>query len=137
MTKPRWSLALLLAVPLLLTGCVGAVDNFSGIPEHVSGEPGGSQDDGLQAFWVKEGAQLAITVFGSSSCPQIVSGITVTETATEGNSIRADFAPIPADKPCTRDFVPHTTVFSTPGTITTTEDLTIESSAGTIVLPVK
>ena len=137
MTKPRWSLALLLAVPLLLTGCVGAVDNFSGVPDHVSGEPGGSEDAGLQAFWLKEGAQIAITVFGSSSCPQIVSDITVLEPKGEGNTIRANFVPIPADKPCTRDFVPHTTVFSTPGNITTTEKLTIESSAGKIALPIK
>ncbi|MDH6182134.1 hypothetical protein M2152_002316 [Microbacteriaceae bacterium SG_E_30_P1] len=136
--KTRWFAAAALALPLLLAGCVGgAVTNYQGEPEQFAGEPGGDADSGLQAFWLQEGAQLAITLSGSSGCPYIVTSITVLEKAGEGNRISAEVPPIPEDKACTMDFVPHTTVFSTPGEVTTTEPLTIEVMDSEIVLPIK
>ena len=134
--RARWLLGVVLVAPLLLTGCVGSVENFSGVPEDFAGEAGGEPDSGLQAFWLHEGAQLAITIYGSSTCPYVVSGITVVEKAGEGNRISADVPALP-DRPCTMDYVPHTTVFSTPGTVTTTEPLTIEVQDNEVVLPVK
>ena len=135
--KSRWMFgASLIAVPLLLAGCVASVENFSGEPEHFAGEPGGDAEAGIQAFWIHEGAQLAITISGSSTCPYIVSNITVLEKADEGNRISAE-VPALSGEPCTMDFVPHTTVFSTPGDITTTKPLTIEVKDTEIVLPIK
>ena len=134
--KSRWALALVIAAPLLLAGCSGAVTNYSGAPEEFAGEPGGDPDSGLQAFWLHEGTQIAITISGSSTCPYIVKGIDVLEPAGEGNRIAADVPPL-GNEPCTMDYVPHTTVFSTPGRITTTEPLTIEVGEQTVVLPVK
>ena len=136
--KSRWMLgAALVALPLLLAGCVGSVENFSGEPEEFAGEAGGDADSGVQAFWLHEGAQLAITVSGSSGCPYVVSGISVLETSDDGNRIAATVPALPADKVCTMDFVPHTTVFSTPGNVTTTKPLTIEVMDTEIVLPIK
>ena len=137
MKKSRWMFgAALIAVPLLLAGCVASVENFRGEPEEFAGEAGGDAESGVQAFWLHEGAQLAITISGSSTCPYIASGITVLETADEGNRISVDVPPM-TDEPCTMDFVPHTTVFSTPGTITTTKPLTIEVMDTEIELPIK
>jgi len=136
--KSRWMLgAALVALPLMLAGCVASVENFRGEPEEFSGEAGGDPDSGIQAFWLHEGAELAITISGSSGCPYIVSSITVVEKADEGNRISADVPALPEDRACTMDFVPHTTVFNTPGTVTTTQPLTIEVMDTEIVLPIK
>ncbi len=63
-----------LAASLLLAGCTvtGPTENFSGLPdeEHITQEAG-SEDDGLQAFWIEEGDQLAISISGSSTCPVV------------------------------------------------------------------
>ena len=134
--KSRWLLGVVVAAPLLLSGCVASVENFSGAPEDFAGEPGGESDSGLQAFWLHDGAQLAITIYGSSTCPYVVSSISVVDKAGEGNRISADVPALP-DRPCTMDYVPHTTVFSTPGAVTTTEPLTIQVQDKKIVLPVK
>lgn len=101
-----------------------------------AGTPGGSADSGLQAFWLANGAQIAITISGSSSCPYVATGIHVIKTRSEGNAISVDVPALP-NRPCSKDSVPHTTVFITPGTITTTVPLTIEVMSTTISLPVK
>jgi len=125
----------LLAATLLLAGCATAT-NFSGTPEEWAGEPGGDPDSGVQAFWLNEGGQIAITISGSSTCPYIVSGLRVLDDAQSGNRIAADVPPLP-DRPCTMDYVPHTTVFNTPEPVTTTQPLTIEVMDQVIVLPTK
>lgn len=134
--KIRWPLALVVLLPLALSGCASVVTNYSGAPADHAGTPGGSADSGLQAFWLSDGAQIAITISGSSSCPYIATGIHVIKTRSEGNAISVD-VPALSNRPCTLDYVQHTTVFITPGTISTTEPLTIEVMSTTIVLPVK
>jgi uncharacterized protein YceK len=134
--KIRWLLALVVILPLALSGCASVVTNYSGAPGNHAGAPGGNADSGLQAFWLADGTQIAITISGSSSCPYIATGIHVIKTSSEGNAISVDVPALP-NGPCTQDYVPHTTVFITPGTITTTVPLAIEVMGTSIVLPVK
>lgn len=129
-------IALLIAVPLLLAGC-STGSNFSGAPGEWAGEIGGDEDGSVQAYWLHEGTELAITISGSSGCPSIVSGLRVLDNAQNGNRIAADVPlPDPA-RACTADYVPHTTVFYTPGQVTTTQPLIIEVLDQKIVLPIK
>lgn len=128
-----------LAVSLLLAGCTvtGPTENFSGLPdeEHITQE-GGSEEDGLQAFWIEEGDQLAITISGSSTCPVVGSRISVVEPKGEGNTVAISTRPLP-DQPCTMDFVPHTSMFWTPSKVTPAEPLVIQVDGREITLPVK
>jgi hypothetical protein len=129
-----------LAASLLLAGCTvtGPTENFSGLPdeEHVS-QQAGSEEDGLQAFWIGEGDQIAVAISGSSTCPVVGSHISVVDEKSEGNTVAITTVPIPGDKICTMDFVPHTSVFWTPSRVTPAEPLTIQIDGKEIVLPVK
>jgi hypothetical protein len=128
-----------LAASLLLAGCTvtGPTESFSGLPdeEHVT-QQAGSEEDGLQAFWIEEGDSIAIAISGSSTCPVIGGHISVIEPAGQGNTIAISTMPLP-DRPCTMDFVPHTSVFWTPSKVTPAEPLTIQVDGREIVLPVK
>lgn len=133
----RFVLATVVAASaLLLTGCAAIgntpTGNFAGAPEnaelHEEGTP--------VASWQQFGQKIAITTFGSSTCPLIGSTINVVKKAEDGNEVRVDFAPLP-DRPCTMDLVPHTTEFWTPENITTTQPLTIQLLDQTIELDIK
>jgi hypothetical protein len=130
-----------LAAAFALAGCTvtGPTENFPGLPdeEHVITESEGGADAGLQAFWLHEGAQIGVAISGSSGCPVIGSDIIVVEPEGEGNVVQIDTVPIPADKICTMDFVPHTSVFWTPDFVTTTEPLTIRVGDQEVELPIK
>ncbi|MET0975585.1 MAG: hypothetical protein ABWX82_07935 [Leifsonia sp.] len=125
---------------LALAGCTpgpGAVENYSGLPdEHDVAGASEEVDGGPQAFWMNDGGQIAITVWGSSTCPPIGKDLNVVEPAGEGNSVDVVMAPI-SDGPCTMDYVPHTTVFSTPLHVTTAKPLQISVGDTTIELPIK
>lgn len=100
----------------------GLPEGMVGLPEHPSGEP--------QLYWLKDGGQIGITLWGSSTCPPIVESLT----QTSSNAFTAVQAEIPA-KPCTRDLVPHTTVFTTPRDTTTSSDVTIVLNGTSLTLP--
>lgn len=121
-----------------LAGCAAQGSSFAGLPdeESVAGESE-LGDSGIQAFWLHEGTEIAVALWGSSTCPVIGSVIHVVEPKHEGNTVSIDTNSIPDDKVCTRDYVPHTTVFYTPGAITTTEPLTIQVLDQEITLPAK
>ena len=128
-----------LAAAFLLTGCTvtGATASFAGVPdEHDVSQESEADDSGLQAFWVEDGSAVAIAISGSSTCPVVGTRINVVSPAGDGNTISIDTAPLP-DRPCTMDFVPHTTVFWTPNTVTTAEPLVVQVGDRTVTLPVK
>jgi len=124
-------------VAAALAGCAAVGTNFAGKPnpERVAGEAV-SSESGIEASWFYRGAEIAITVWGSSSCPVSGHWIHVVEPAGEGNTVSIDMNPVP-DGPCTTDHVPHTTLFYTPGAITTAEPLRIQILGEELVLPVK
>lgn len=130
-----------LAAAFALTGCTvtGPTENFSGLPdeEHIVTESEGGEDSGLRAFWLHEGAQIGVSISGSSTCPVIGSKISIVEPEGEGNTVEIATVPLPADQPCTMDFVPHTSVFWTPDFVTTTEPLTVRVGDQEVELPIK
>mgnify|MGYP001807783535 CR=1 FL=1 len=117
------------AFAFALAGCTvtGPTENFSGLPELEHGSTEHPEDgvDGIQAFWLQEGSQIAVSIPGSSGCPVIGSDIKVLKPRGEGNSVEIVTVPIPDDTICTMDLVPHTSVFWTPANITTTEPVSI------------
>lgn len=128
-------------VLLLLTGCNpggGTVESFSGLPEDVAvSEPIPENTDGApQAFYLADGGRLAVVLWGSSTCPLVGTDISVVKAADDGNEVKVNVAPLP-DRPCTMDFVPHTTVFWTPVETTTTKPLIVHVLEESIVVPVK
>ncbi|MBF4571299.1 hypothetical protein ITJ64_02100 [Herbiconiux sp. VKM Ac-1786] len=128
------------AFAFVLTGCTetGPTQNFSGLPdeEEIATESEGGADQGLQAFWLQEGSQIAVAISGSSSCPVVGSRIDVVEPENEGNVVEITTRPI-SSGPCTMDFVPHTSVFWTPDDVTTAEPLTVRVGDQEIELPIK
>jgi hypothetical protein len=151
-----------LASVFLLSGCNPsgqAAENFSGLPVaeeaapvDVDPESGGEIDDPAeeevegpaweesdqpQVAWWEEGGQLALVVYGSSTCPTVGQGIRVLEPAGEGNRVAIDLVQRPDDEVCTMDFVPHTTIFWTPVEVTTTEPLVVEVAGFDVEVPIK
>ncbi len=129
------------AFAFALAGCTvtGPTENFSGLPdeEQIVNESEGAADSGIQAFWLHEGSQIAVSISGSSGCPVIGSDIKVVEPKNEGNTVEIVTVPIPQDKICTMDFVPHTSVFWTPANVSTTQELTVRVEGQELTLPVK
>ena len=76
------------------------------------------------------------TGYGSSTCPVVPTELRVTAEAGEGNAVEAALPELP-DGPCTMDFTPHTTVFSTPADVTTTEPLEVTVGEQTVTGPIK
>ena len=154
--------AVALASVFLLSGCNPsgqAAENFSGLPVaeeaapvDVDPESGGEIDDPAeeevegpaweesdqpQVAWGEEGGQLALVVYGSSTCPTVGQEIRVLEPAGEGNRVAIDLVQRPDDEVCTMDFVPHTTIFWTPVEVTTTEPLVVEVAGFDVEVPIK
>ncbi|WP_022889666.1 hypothetical protein [Agromyces italicus] len=133
-----------LASVFLLAACAPptrAAENFPGEPVSEHGEEGGEAGGDVtgepQAAWVGQGGQLAVTIWGSSTCPAVGESIRVIEPAGEGNRVAIDLVERPADEMCTADLVPHTTVFWTPMNVTTTEELVVEVQDTEVAVPVK
>jgi hypothetical protein len=153
------------ASALLLTACnpgSAAVEDFPGLPvvdEEVESEEeneetdlGGSTEDEIDeddavevpeptgdepyVQYLQNGGRLAITIWGSSTCPVVPTELHVTAEAGEGNAVEAEL-PEPEVGPCTADFVPHTTVFWTPVDVTTTEPLEVTIGDQVVTVPIK
>ncbi|WP_139416302.1 hypothetical protein [Agromyces laixinhei] len=147
--------ALAVSSVFLLSACnppSGAAENFPGLPTEAEADtvdveagtdPAGddeeapSPEDGPVVVWWADGGQLALTISGSSTCPEIGDQIRVLEKAGEGNRVAIDLVERPADQVCTMDLVPHTTLFWTPVTVTTTEPLVVEVFDTEVTVPVK
>jgi hypothetical protein len=143
--------AVAVASVFLLSACNPSprpVEDFAGLPvsDH-AGEEGTGDDEGhadeetltegLSAQWVGQGGQLAVTILGSSTCPNVGTRVNVIDPAGEGNRVSVDVAEIPADQVCTMDLVPHTTIFWSPVFVTTTEPLVVEVGDESVTVPVK
>jgi hypothetical protein len=139
---------LALASVFLLAACgpgAGPIENYSGLPvsDHAGdadgheGEEEGEAPEALSAVWLENGAKLAVTISGSSSCPNVGRQIRVTEPAGEGNRVAVDLVERPDDEVCTMDYVPHTTVFWTPLDVTTTEPLVVDVAGESVTVPIK
>lgn len=141
--------AVALASVFLLSACApgtAPVEDFPGLPsdaqsDHSEGEGETAADDAdadaeegeeeaveegpLAAAWLEQGGKIAVTTFGSSSCPVVGTGIKVVKPFGEGNAVEVAVeqrgGPV-----CTMDYVPHTTVFWTPMNVSTTEELTVQ-----------
>jgi hypothetical protein len=125
---------------LALAGCnpgPRSIETFAGLPdEHDVSGSSEELPEGPQVAWVQDGGRLAVTIWGSSTCPTVGTDLHVVKPAGEGNSVKVDLAP-PSDGVCTMDLVPHTTMFWTPLNVTTTEPLTVEIGKETVELPTK
>ena len=131
--RPVLGIAGAVIVMAALAGCSTSVTHpvhdYKGEPKGVV-PPASSAGGAAYAVWLKSGAQFAIVLYGSSTCPPTVATV---ETIAS-NQLNATPAPI-GDGVCTRDYVPHTTVFATPRSVTTTSDVTIKLPDSTLTLP--
>lgn len=146
----RYGIAAVAAVAsvLLFTACASGAtpaEDYSGLPVsdhageadgHTGGSEGG-EPEALSAMWLHNGAQLAVTISGSSSCPSVGRQLRVLDRGGEGNRVAVDLVERDADEICTMDYVPHTTVFWTPLDVTTTEPLVVEVGGERVTVPVK
>lgn len=148
-------LALAVSSVFLLSGCnppSTPAEDFPGVPTEADADvvdvdsgtdPAGdeeetqSSENGPVVVWWADGGQLALTISGSSTCPVVGEQIRVLEEAGEGNRVAIDLVQRSEDEICTMDFVPHTTLFWTPTTVTTTEPLIVEVFGAEVEVPVK
>ncbi|WP_281882818.1 hypothetical protein [Agromyces rhizosphaerae] len=131
------ALALAASALLLLAACTpgtSAIEHYDGAPEEYDSAYGSSSAEGLQVFVLENGDKLAITLYGSSSCPWIGETIAVTAKKDEGNAVEIEVRPLPDNTACTQDYVPHTTVFWTPKTYVETNGLTVTALGQSLVL---
>jgi len=111
---PARVLAAVLAVAALaLSACAsawgGAITDYRGEPKGVVAPPS-SAGGAPWAAWLEGGDELAVTLYGSSGCPPVVESLDVSK----DNAVDVRVKKYPADRACTMDYVPHTTVFRTP-----------------------
>ena len=155
-------MAVALASVLLLSACNPSgspAEHFAGVPEadeavpvDVEPEDGGEEEDASEAeeegepftedgspnvVWWEQGGQLALVVWGSSTCPVVGERISVLDPAGEGNRVAIDVVKRPENEACTMDLAPHTTLFWTPVEVTTTEPLTVEVLGTEVEVPIK
>jgi hypothetical protein len=132
------------ASALVLTGCApgsGPVTDYPGLPVvNEELDPGVPIEEptGDEPFvqYLGDGGRLAVTIWGSSTCPVVGKDLVVTAKAHEGNAVEV-VLPEPGNGPCTADFVPHTTEFSTPYDVTTTKPLEVTIGDAVVTVPIK
>ncbi|MGO4535936.1 hypothetical protein [Leifsonia sp. 2MCAF36] len=134
LTRPRaLSAVAALAAVAVLTGCgtqpSRPLEDYSGEPKGIEA-PASSAGGASWAAWLEDGSQLAIVLYGSSTCPPKVQNVT----ATDERTIRATLAPAPGGI-CTHDFVAHTTVFGTPDHVAKTGQVKVVLPDTTLTLP--
>jgi hypothetical protein len=123
---------------LALAGCMTSypTETYNGDPEESIRSVGG-EEDGVMLSWLHQGGQIALTTWGSSTCPVVGSHIDVVSPSGEGNTVAITVDPIGDDQICTMDYVPHTSVFWTPQEVITGEPLTVQVMGKELVLPIK
>ena len=127
------SAAAALASVAMLAGCSTAasrpLENYAGEPKGVDA-PASSAGGAAWAAWLEDGTQFAIVLYGSSTCPPQVQNVT----ATADDTITATLAPAPGGI-CTHDYMPHTTVFSTPARVSKSTEVKVLLPDTTLTLP--
>ena len=117
---------------IAFAGCAGAspvVKDYRGEPKGIEA-PASSAGGAPWSAWLDGGKRFTLTVYGSSTCPPAASDLVVRS----DNRVQVLF-PDPPKKPCTKDYVPHTTVFDTPGGIDSSKDVTITAQSIRFTLP--
>ncbi|QAY73091.1 hypothetical protein ET445_06750 [Agromyces protaetiae] len=134
--------AVALASVFVLSACAPGktpVEHFAGLPpaseDADAPETPGTDQAAPIAQWLEQGGKIAVTTFGSSTCPAYGTGIEVVEPRGVGNTIEMSVRKW--DGVCTMDLVPHTTVFWTPMNIATYEDLTVLVEGQEVTVPAK
>ena len=74
-----------------------AVEDFAGVPDDITTSETIPEDtDGApQAFYLNDGGELAVVLWGSSTCPYIGTDISVVKPADEGNEVKVTVAASP------------------------------------------
>lgn len=120
-------------VVLALAGCAQnstkPITDYKGEPKGVEAPPS-SAGGAPFSVWLKSGDQFTVTLYGSSTCPPIASRFKLTG----HNKIELTVAGPPKGRPCTMDYVPHTTVFATPNTIDRHSNVAVTGQGLTWVL---
>lgn len=105
-------LAVTVVAVLVTAGCTESwtrpLENYSGEPKGISA-PAESAGGSSWAAWLVDGQRLAVILYGSSTCPQTIAGLSITGE----QELTATLDPALGGV-CARDLVPHTTVFETP-----------------------
>jgi hypothetical protein len=111
-------------VRVVVTGAVQGETTLAGVS---SMPPGGGSFQGVpSAGWTGLPATLVLLTYGSSSCPPQIADASVTAPG----RITVTEAALPADRACTADMAPRTTVVEVPGTTTGTSYTLVLLSAG-------
>ncbi|WP_348789057.1 hypothetical protein [Leifsonia sp. NPDC080035] len=106
-------------VAVVLMGCaapsptsqeIRPVEDFAGVPDGTYAPPG-TEPGTDYAVWTTDGKHIGIVLFGSSSCPERATKMTVPEGFLEST---VALAPPDRSKTCTTDSAPHTTLFDAP-----------------------
>ena len=123
--RSRVAIGLCVAITALtLAGCSSPstkpITDYKGEPKGVEAPPS-SAGGAPFSVWLKKGTQFTVTTYGSSSCPPVGTGLSVTD----ANKITVTIKTYPKDKVCTMDYTPHTTVFATPGNVDPHKDTKI------------
>ena len=130
--RPLTSLVAVAAAVLLLAGCSSAQvkpdSDYAGEPKGVDA-PASSAGGASWAAWTQNGKQFGIVLYGSSTCPPTVQSVKVIA----DNQLEATLSPASGGV-CTHDLVPHTTVFTTPSSVTTTSDVTVKLPDTTLTI---
>lgn len=139
-----------LASVFVLSACnpgTSPVETYPGPPvvEHVveEDEEGAAEEEEhavegeTSAVWLQQGAKLAVTTWGSSTCPVVGTDIKVVEPAGEGNTVEIVTKEYADDQVCTMDFVPYTTVFWAPTDVSATEVLIVQIQGEELEVEVK
>lgn len=125
--------ALVLAglLALGLSACGNSATPVKDYPGEPRGVPAPPSSAGGAAFsvWLEGGNQFTVTLYGSSGCPPVGTGYTLKAKNWVVVQVK-DYG----NRACTADYVPHTTVFSTPNTIDRNRDVTITAKGQTFVL---
>ena len=122
MAKKFGKLVALASVASLLALSLSACSNGSVTPSPTDGnsEPGESFE--LEAAWLAGGNVIALVTWGSSNCiptPSAVNAVGV-------NEMSIALEPVPADRPCTRDYMPQVNVIDVPTDLDRQDPVTVK-----------
>ncbi len=89
-------------------------------------------EGGTGAAWSAEPGLLLVVTYGSSTCPVLAEA----DADVRGSDVVVTFVDIPADTPCTMDYVPATSVVAVPDDVDpSTEVSVVLGDRGTVVVP--
>ncbi|MGG7507170.1 hypothetical protein [Plantibacter sp. YIM 135249] len=109
---------------LLLAGCSGAPfsSDYAGVPTNAPNESSNDPSANTPvAVWTTDGTSIALTTFGSSSCPAAPTKVEVVSATKLSMPLKATGGEV-----CTADFAPHTYEIPKPDGIDASKSITID-----------